>query len=54
VNKRTSQAFEDIRTCIDRKCAPSLLSRAEYAELLEELAGDIESRLEAVTEELEG
>jgi len=52
MDAKTSRAFEAIRECIDRECDPDLMTRSQYRDLLEELAGDVESRLEAVQEEL--
>jgi hypothetical protein len=53
MNEKTQKAFEAIRTCIDNECAPATLTRSEYAEVLEELAGDIEARLDAVNDEID-
>jgi len=47
MDAKTSRAFEAIR-----ECDPDLMTRSQYRDLLEELAGDVESRLEAVQEEL--
>lgn len=49
---KTRQVFEKIRDFIDREVMS--LSQEEYLEVLEELASDIEMKIDTVKQELEG
>lgn len=46
--KQRTVAFEAIVRTIDQACDPKLLSKKEYKEVLEDLALDIQGRLEGV------
>lgn len=53
MDKKVKKAFEAVCNCLDEENGPEKLTKLEYKELLEELLGDIEGRLEAVDEELD-
>ena len=49
---KIQRAFEEVVSSLDRAAAPEKLSKAEYRDLLHQLALDTEGRLEAVESEL--
>lgn len=46
------RAMAEIVEVLDEQTTPAKMSKEEYLELLEELSGDLEMRIEATREEL--